>query len=542
MFDYKGLKGNFKFLIHEIRTQVELSFNALNQWSAQIEEKAKQRDDYIDSLKAVIKKKSYTQISKAGPDEKRHVVAMMSMNAITDNLEKIGDFCVHIIDQIHYLSNPDFFKRFDFKAYYDEIFEALDLIEDGLFNADVKYAIKICRTEYRIDELYKIDFDQIRAELKESSETDNLLTSMFILRYLERIGDSLLNIGEALISFVIGNKMRLHQYIALKESLDIDDTEVIFETVGGETKSGCKIGKAVVPNFERKSSEVIFKEGKKRKLQEEVETLQKWNDIAPGLAPKVIRFHTHGTNASMLQEFIAGHNFQEILLTQDTGLMKESLFGIIDTVSNLWEKTKIAEPTAGNYIGQLKKRLPDVLKIHPNYNDEAVKIGKMKKPSIKSLISKAEKIESQLKAPFSVFIHGDFNNDNIIYDYNTGKVHFIDLHRSKYTDYIQDVSVFLVSNFRMPVFDQQLRKRIDFTIQAYYEFAKEFALKHQDNTFDARLALAIVRNFMTSTRFELREQFAKEMYMRSVFLLEKLYDHKDKDWETFSFSLAVFDY
>jgi hypothetical protein len=110
----------------------------------------------------------------------------------------------------------------------------------------------------------------------------------------------------------------------------------------------------------------------------------------------------------------------------------------------------------------------------------------------------------------------------VILDTEKGTMHYIDLHRSKSSDYVQDVSVFLLSNFRMPMLSGDIRNRINWLNQEFFNFAKDYAKKHDDDTFQARLALGLVRSFITSTRFDLNNGFAKIMYINAVYLLEKL--------------------
>jgi hypothetical protein len=144
-----------------------------------------------------------------------------------------------------------------------------------------------------------------------------------------------------------------------------------------------------------------------------------------------------------------------------------------------------------------------------------------------------------IQAPFTVMIHGDFNVNNIIYDHSNQRIHFIDLYRSKDFDYVKDASVFLISNFRMPIFDPVLRERLNHVIKSVFEFAHNFAVQHRDETFDIRMAFALARSFFTSARFELNSSFAKEMVLRSHFLMEKIVSHHGSPWETFQLPLSL---
>ena len=130
--------------------------------------------------------------------------------------------------------------------------------------------------------------------------------------------------------------------------------------------------------------------------------------------------------------------------------------------------------------------------------------------------------EKYASAPFSVYIHGDLNVDNIIYDAEEEKINFIDLHRSQYMDYIQDISVFMVSNYRLQVLDRPLRRRILETALTFYHLTRKYAKKMNDDTFDIRLALGLARSFVTSTRFILDKTLAESMYIRSRYLIESI--------------------
>jgi hypothetical protein len=89
-------------------------------------------------------------------------------------------------------------------------------------------------------------------------------------------------------------------------------------------------------------------------------------------------------------------------------------------------------------------------------------------------------------------------------------------------DYVQDVSVFMVSNYRLKILDLPQRRRILQLTRDFYHFAAEFADKAGDQTFELRLALGLARSFVTSTRFILDKYLARAMFMRSRYLLERV--------------------
>ena len=134
--------------------------------------------------------------------------------------------------------------------------------------------------------------------------------------------------------------------------------------------------------------------------------------------------------------------------------------------------------------------------------------------------------------------------NNIVFNPGTSAIHYIDLHRSTNADYIQDVSVLLISNFRIPAFKARIRRRLNMVIHDMYAFAADTAREWEDHTFAPRMALALARSFYTSTRFELNPWFAKAMYLRAHYLMEKVVAHQRDNlkWETFELPEAVLYY
>ena len=174
------------------------------------------------------------------------------------------------------------------------------------------------------------------------------------------------------------------------------------------------------------------------------------------------------------------------------------------------------------HMTQLQKRLQDVFAVHPSFKVSAKKVCGLNIPSYCELVEKVAQFEEQLTTPFSIYIHGDFNVDNIIYEPHEESIKFIDLHRSKYMDYTQDITVFAVSNFRLQVFEKQQRMAICRQISDFISFARSFAEENKDKHFEYRLALGLARSMMTSTRFIKDKEMSKLLMFRSRYLLEKI--------------------
>ena len=190
------------------------------------------------------------------------------------------------------------------------------------------------------------------------------------------------------------------------------------------------------------------------------------------------------------------------------------------TVRDIWRQTLTDEPAEMRAMEQLGKRMSDVYRLHPKFATGAQRLNGATLESFDALIAAAAKREEALKAPFSVYIHGDFNLDNIIYEAGEKKVRFIDLHRSRYMDYVQDVSVFMVSNYRLQVLDAGTRARIASVAVEMHDMAAKFARRQKDKSFEYRLALGLARSFASSTRFIVDKNHARRMMLRARYILE----------------------
>jgi len=544
---YKDIEENFKFVVLEVKKQVEDTLKVIESHNARLVDRIRERDDYIDNLKSLIENKSFSRIFKASSGDKQEIDFLRALLVITHNLEKIGDYSVNIGDQFQYLDNHYFIKEYDYRSFYNELFGAMNIIVKAFYKQDIKLALRICHSEINIDTIYRRNFGIIMSKMKMPGNTQNLITTLFIFQYLERMGDALLNIGEAIIFSIMGEKIKIREYRALEDTLthtglaESSINNLDYNGIWG-TRSGCRIGSLNGRGGDKDKVNVFFKHGKLKKLEEEKQSIERWEKMFPGLAPKIFAFQKDKNSAALLLKYIKGITLQEVILTADKALLSKAYHAFQKTVESVWRKTKTAQKSNANFSEQILSRLDDVYRLHPQLKNQGNRIGDIQISSIEELLRKFASKEKKLDAPFSVFIHGDLNTNNIIYNPDDKKIHYIDLHRSRNTDFAQDVSVFMVSNFRLPVFDPGARERLDGVIRNFFNFSASFASDNGDATFQARLALGLVRSFITSTRYEYRANFAKIMFLRGVYILDKLIASSGGPWEDFVIPEEAFIY
>ncbi len=526
----ESLGRNFRFLVLEVVKQVDAARQALTGAADVAPERMAGRDDYIDHLRTLVENKCFAVLRRGEEIEKSAVDFLRSTTTITTNLERIADHAVSAVRQGGRLSSPAFLARYEPEPFFTIIFHSLELVVDAYESRDSGKAVQIAQGELDLDELYRSRFATILADLAATDAVADHVTALFIFHYLERIGDCLQNIGEAVLFAKMGERLKMRAYRDLSNALHPDAEEpsldeVRFHGIWG-TRSGSQIGRVVQNGGPEHDAEVIFKEGDPVKIRREKDAMERWASIVPGLAPKVLRYQ-EAERASMLVQYLEGQTLQEILLNQPFPEVETALRRVHDTMRRVWTETIEREPVKPRFIAQLLKRIGDVYTVHPYFRGAGQQIGPVRVAALEELLERGRPLDELLEAPFTVLGHGDFNLDNVIYNARDDSVHFIDLYRSTRMDYVQDVSVHLVSAFRVPVFRPRRRAPLNRVIGLTLDFTRDFAREHGDDAFEARLALGLVRSLISSTRFEIRRAFAEEMLRRALYLLERLEAQSD---------------
>ena len=522
-----SIHENMRFLITEVSSQVHNLQSYFEISSVIVAKRILDRSGYTYNLKTSIHRSCLSRIAQ-NKSARSEAGLLRSLETIATDLDRISELCRDCIQQTGYLKDTGHLPSKLYVSLLNRIGKGIRMIDDALNKSDTQLALKIGRIENKLDCTYKKLLKRYIQDLKQQKKkhTEDLVSSLFVAHTIEQMGDVLLSISEAIISANLGQQFSTERYHSLQASVEKlsgaeNGSELALEMVA-QTKSGSGISGLSTTDRKGNEYQAIFKDGLKRKVKEERQGVESWHEIYPGLAPKILSYHKHGQSAALLIEHLAGLTFEQILLHESPKLLKQTMRQLQKTLKSVWNGTRSKKTVAANYMGQLEKRLGDVYALHPEFRQSKSNICGTLVPSFDDLLQLARRYEAGLKAPFSVYIHGDFNVDNIIYDPLERKINFIDLHRSSYMDYVQDISVFMVSNYRLRVVDPEIRRRIRDLSCSFYDFSAAYADKVGDRTFDLRLALGLARSFATSSRFIVDQRVASAMWLRARYLIEKV--------------------
>jgi phosphate uptake regulator len=485
------------------------------------------KDDQVDNLLGFIEEKCFERIAgePAGSPRSRRLRGVFR---VALDLEKLGDYAVNVAEQAVYLSRLT--PRpipFDLASPVRVALEALDEVITAFRRGSAAKAKDACRCEAELDRQYREALAETFRRLRQPERDPAfLITNLFVAKFLERIGDSILNIGETTLFILTGERLKLHQYLhleALVGAVAPDSgaaaTVDVRQIWGGI--SGARVGRIDVGPGRR----LIWKEGDRQKIEAEIQQMQEWNRLVPGLVPAVEGQTGDEGRESFVGRFLDGAPLRDIYLTGRWEDKLRATTRLLETLRHVWLVTREKTTPAIDYVQQIRERLPDLYAMHPRLaglRGGRTRVFGISHRSLDELLGSVAALERQLAPPVSVRLHGDFNTNNIVYDTTTDRVHFIDVHRSGAGDYVQDVGVLLVSNLRQPLHDARIERELARLNRVVEEFATEFARQVGDPHFRVRLMLSEARSYITSARLVTDLDFARDIYLQGVRLLERI--------------------
>jgi phosphate uptake regulator/aminoglycoside phosphotransferase len=519
----EDLGQDLAMLARLVQSQLTDAMTAFFRRDVRLAEQVTRKDDQVDNLLGLIEEKCFERITGEPHDGPRSR-QLRGVFRVAVNLEKLGDYAVNIAEQAVHVSRLRAAAiPFDLAGPTRVALAALDEVITSFADASAEKAKHACRCEIELDRSYREALRETFRRLGQPGQDPAfVITNLFVAKFLERIGDSILNIGETTLFILTGERLKFHQYLHLEEVAGRlaprANAALDFHQIWGGI-SGARVGRLEVGEGQA----LIWKEGDEGKIEREIRQLEEWNRLVPGLVPDVKARHREEGRLSFLGQFLRGTLLRDIYLTRTWDEKVRATRRLLETVRDVWLATAMKEAPPIDYTRQIAERLPELFAMHPRL--ETLRRGEtlifgITHRSLGDLLQRVARTEATLPPPVSVRLHGDFNTNNIVYDAERDRVHYIDVHRSGAGDYLQDIGVLLVSNMRSPIQESRLAAELQRLNRLIRDFAREFGYLIGDGHFEARLALSQARSLITSGRIVSDFEFARSIFLQGVRLLE----------------------
>lgn len=199
-------------LLLEMGTLVEEQLNqaiiALATHNVTLAEKVIETDVKIDELESIIENKCLHTIALQNPlaGDLRKLSSVMKI--ITD-LERIGDHCVNIAEIVVSIGSEAHFKPLlDIPKMANIVQEMVKLSLDSYVRKDVALATLTAQRDDEVDELYITIYKELLNYIHEDkTHMDQIISLLFIGRFLERIADHVTNVCEHSIFMINGKRV-----------------------------------------------------------------------------------------------------------------------------------------------------------------------------------------------------------------------------------------------------------------------------------------------------------------------------------------------
>ncbi len=516
-----AVRGDLIKMGRLVGDQLERSLRCFHELDPVLADEVIERDDVIDNLNLSLEERCFELATSGalGPDDRRMARAAVK---IALNLERIGDTGTHIAKRVRLVIRDQARPvEFTFPELEAAALRAVREVMDALAEQDLEQARQACLRESEFDGRYVAYLGEVRRRMQAyPSEVPYLLHCLAVMKYLEKVADYVLNIGEQAIFLTTGRRLKFSQYQQLGQ--------LVPESEPGELEfhpywDG--ISGAVVAQVRRQGAPAIYKEGSRRKIEEEAQKLEAWSRIPGDLTPRVLGSVTVKDREALLREFVDSPLLSELYLSDAPFDAKlAATRKLLEAIHVVWQYTLVAERARIDYVEQIRRRLPEVFALHPEFQpivEQGVAVGSQT-ARIEELLVRAEALEPDLAPPVSVWLHGDFNANNVLYQEPTGRVKFIDVHRSRLGDYLQDVGVFLLSMERRPGVAARLTDEFAAINELVEGFARRFAAEHGDAAFERRLHLSLARSCITSCRVVADSAHSERLLRRGLGLLARV--------------------
>jgi len=195
--ELKGIFDSLALMCRYIESAIEKCVRALVERDFELAKEVYDDDKEVDKLERDIEQSCLKILLMEHPVARdfREVTAALKM--ITD-LERIGDQAWDIAEITTQFGDEEYIKKLEHIPQMAVI--VIQMVKDGVqayINRDIELARSLDMTDDKVDKLFNTVMADLIALIKQNPDNaEQAIMFMMITKYLERIGDHAVNIGE----------------------------------------------------------------------------------------------------------------------------------------------------------------------------------------------------------------------------------------------------------------------------------------------------------------------------------------------------------
>ncbi len=164
-------------------------------------------DDEIDMAEVNLEERCLAFLATQQPVA-RDLRTIVTIIKINDDLERIGDLVVHIIERMPDIS-PEIIELFAFESMGMLAGEMVKKSIEAFVSKDRILAIHVCALDEEVDVMHRLVFKKVTSLMKEQgANIEQLIAALSISRYIERMADHASRIANEVIFLVTGEIVR----------------------------------------------------------------------------------------------------------------------------------------------------------------------------------------------------------------------------------------------------------------------------------------------------------------------------------------------
>lgn len=217
------LKDEIVRMAGMVEDSLDKTIIALKEMNVKLAEDVISHDQEIDNIESKIEKQCLSLFALQQPLAKDLRLIGSILKIITD-LERIADQAADVSELIVRLAQKPIKMNARIYTMAEKARVMVGRSIDAFINKDIDTAKDVCASDDEVDDLFNELVMDIASQIKTGvSSIEQLIDIMFIVKYLERIGDHATNIGEWVVYNETGTHKHL-QHIDARLSLDLDES------------------------------------------------------------------------------------------------------------------------------------------------------------------------------------------------------------------------------------------------------------------------------------------------------------------------------